>query len=72
MAQRFAAGICASQNQLRRPKSNECGFDGGRSFSDWLVEGWEFDEIVVGDAFYGVSGFAPGAQASGDDVDFES
>jgi hypothetical protein len=39
---------------------------------DWLVEGWEFDEVVVGDAFYGVTGFAPGAQASGDDVDFES
>ena len=37
-----------------------------------LIERGQFDEIVVGHSFYGVSGFAPGAQTSGDDVDFKS
>jgi hypothetical protein len=30
-----------------------------------LIEGWEFDEVVVGNLFYGLSGLAPGAEAAG-------
>ena len=49
-----------------------------RSAKDWShvrcgsVEGGEFYEIVGGNAFDGMSGFAPGAQASSDHKHFES
>jgi hypothetical protein len=36
-----------------------------------LAEGWQLDEVVVGNSFEGVSGFAPGTEASGDDEYFE-
>jgi hypothetical protein len=36
------------------------------------AERWQLDQIVVGDALYCVSSLAPGPQAAGDDVDFES
>jgi hypothetical protein len=35
-------------------------------------EGRELDQVVVGNSFYRVSGLAPGTQATGDYVDFES
>jgi hypothetical protein len=37
-----------------------------------LTEGGELDQVVVGDSLYWISGFAPGAQASGDYEYFES
>ena len=37
-----------------------------------LPEGWQLDQIVVGNSFYRVSGLAPGTQATSDYVDFES
>ena len=37
-----------------------------------LGEGGEFDEVVVRDSFYGLSGFAPGAQAASDYEYFEA
>src|SRR5208337_2230296 len=37
-----------------------------------LGEGGQLQQIVVGNSFYGVSSFAPGAQTTGDDVDLES
>ena len=37
-----------------------------------LPEGWQLDQIVVGNSFHRVSGLAPGTQAAGDYVDFES
>src|SRR5579863_4580314 len=36
------------------------------------AEGWQFNQVVVGDAFDGLSGFAPGAEPAGDYVDFKS
>jgi hypothetical protein len=37
-----------------------------------LAEGRKLDEVVVRNSFYWVSGLAPGTQATGDYVDFES
>jgi hypothetical protein len=37
-----------------------------------LPEGWQLDQVVVGNPFHRVSGLAPCTQATGDDVDFES
>jgi hypothetical protein len=37
-----------------------------------LIESRQLDQVILGDAFYGVAGFAPGAQAAGDDEHFES
>jgi len=48
---------------------------GGKSkdrIRGWLIESWELDQVVVGDAFYGIAGFAPGAEAAGDYEYFES
>jgi hypothetical protein len=37
-----------------------------------LGEGGEFDQVGGGDLLYGVAGFAPGGQASGDDEGAEA
>ena len=37
-----------------------------------LAESWQLDQVVVGNSLHRVSGLAPGAQAAGDDEDFES
>ena len=37
-----------------------------------LIEGGQFDEIVVRDSFDGLPGLAPGAEAASDDKYFES
>jgi hypothetical protein len=37
-----------------------------------LAEGWQLDQVVVGNLFHRVPGFAPGTQATGDYEDFES
>ena len=39
---------------------------------DSLGEGGQFDQVVVRDSFYGLSGFAPGAQAARDYKYFEA
>jgi hypothetical protein len=57
---------CATQNQVQRrffPRAVE---------NVALPEGRQFDQVVVGNSFYRVSGLAPGTQAAGDYVDLES
>jgi len=50
----------------------EIGGVGDRPYDSLLIEGGQLDQVVVGDALYGVAGFAPGAEAAGDYEDFES
>jgi len=42
------------------------------SCRDMLVEGGKLDEVVVWNSFQRLSSFAPGAETTGDYVDFES
>jgi hypothetical protein len=44
----------------------------GRIETVVLIEGGQFDQVVVGDSFHGLSGLAPGAETAGDYVHFES
>jgi hypothetical protein len=37
-----------------------------------LIEGGQFDQVVVGNSFHGLSGLAPGAETTSDYVHFES
>jgi len=37
-----------------------------------LRKGWQLHDIVVRHALDRISGFAPGTEAAGDDIDFES
>lgn len=55
----------------RTPVTKEAEPTRGRVQNVRLAEGGKLDQIVVGHAFDRVSGFAPGAQASADDKNFE-
>ncbi len=43
-----------------------------REYEQALAEGWQLDQVVVGDAFHGMASLAPGAKATGDHEHFES
>jgi hypothetical protein len=55
---------------MQRRESKAGNGKGG--IRNWLIECWQLDQVVVGDSFYGIAGFAPGAEASGDYENFES
>jgi hypothetical protein len=37
-----------------------------------LVESWQFNQVVARNPFHGLTRLAPGAEAAGDNEDFES
>ena len=57
---------------VRQPKSNATPTFPWAVGDALLPEGRKLDQIVVGNSFHRVSGLAPGTQAAGDYVDFES
>jgi hypothetical protein len=43
-----------------------------RPLTTRLIEGWQLDQVFGRNALHGISGFAPGAQATGYYIHFES